>query len=609
TGQAPLVSVDTGSGQQYSQTNLIQRDVDESDLLKTDGKYLYIGVNPVYDYAYMSLSEQEGVKSATDLSAEVALSTVRIMSVDDSPTATEVSKISLPVSVHEIRGIYISQYDENSRASQILVIAQSYSDQIDRSGTYGFYNSVDSVVYAYDVSSPDVPVLSWNIEIQGSYVASRRLNDRLYFISNKYVQLTGFDPWDASRSGRSRNTRVVNNVSAEDVLPETFLNGSDAGFVKADDCLVPVEQSYSAAYGVGVMSILAIPYAEPEHTHASCTLESSHEIYVSNKAIYFSIGDYYKEKDTTLIHKIAFTETGLDYKASARVNGFTGWRNAQFRMSEHNDKLRVLTTEYDTNFLPVHKIHILEEDEVSRELKLISQLPNEIETIPIGKPGEDVYGVRFYGDYAYAVTYRRIDPLYVINLKDPEAPFVEGALELPGFSEYLHPIGDDLLLGIGRDVEEFDGGVGIQGIKIGLFDVSEKNNPVLLDELVIGSGGTYSPVLSDYKALTFLPGELEGDYRFAFPLLVYGDASGSSPRGYGSWLYSGLGMFEINRGDSITLVRKDVLKTSTSQNNDYDYTRISEARSVIINDNVHYVLDGKVWSASWGEVENVAEAQ
>lgn len=609
---APLVSAELGVAheyQQYSTTNLVQRGVDESDLVKTDGKSLFVGVNPDYEYRYVKDVGPDGLEYAGDFRFVDTPPVIRIMGVDETPAATESSIIKLPETITDIQGLYISQYDEQEHAKQILVVARSYPEKIVRSGRYGFYNSTDTIVYAYDVRATSAPVLQWTVGIQGDYVASRRLNDRLYLISNKFVQLTGFDPWDASTDGRRRNTRIVDNVTAEDVLPHTSLNGNDADFVVADDCLVPVEQSYSAMYGVGVMSVLAIPYAEPVKTAATCTLESSHEIYVSTRAIYFSIGDYYQEKDTTLIHKLAFTEAGLSYKASGRVDGFTGWRNTEFRMSEYNDKLRVLTTEYDDSFSPVHRIRILEEDEANSELKLIAQLPNDTQTTLIGKPDEEVYGVRFYGDYAYVVTYRTFDPLYVINLVDPAAPFVEGALELPGFSEYLHPIGDDLLLGIGRDVEESGSSISVKGIKLGLFDVSDKTSPVLLDEVIIGTGGTNSPVLSDYKALTLLSGEVEGGYRFAFPLQVYAETQDDSPRGYGSWSYSGLGMFEINQGETIVLNELGTLKTSSSKTTDYDDSDIYQARSVIIDNNVHYVLDGQVWSAPWGDVDSATEAQ
>ena len=117
-----------------------------------------------------------------------------------------------------------------------------------------------------------------------------------------------------------------------------------------------------------------------------------------------------------------------------------------------------------------HQLYILRESSTRPELEIVSTLPNDSRPEEIGKPNEALYGVRFLGDVAYAVTFERIDPLYAIDLSIPADPFIAGELEVTGFSDFLHPVTDDLLLGLGRSAEG--------GIKVELFDVSSIAQPL-----------------------------------------------------------------------------------------------------------------------------------
>jgi len=127
--------------------------------------------------------------------------------------------------------------------------------------------------------------------------------------------------------------------------------------------------------------------------------------------------------------------------------------------------------------------------------------------------GERIYSVRFVGDVGYVVTFRQMDPLFVIDLSNPANPVVKGELKIPGFSNYLHPVGPGRLLGIGRDTQEMfvknkDGveevvGIREYGIKLSLFDVSDMYNPKEIDVLIIGDQSTYSSVLHNHKAFMY----------------------------------------------------------------------------------------------------------
>ncbi len=113
----------------------------------------------------------------------------------------------------------------------------------------------------------------------------------------------------------------------------------------------------------------------------------------------------------------------------------------------------------------------------------------------LGK-GERIYAVRYIGDTGFVVTFRQVDPLYTLDLSDPQRPRVAGELKVPGYSAYLHPVADGLLLGVGQDATEQGRRTGVQ---LSLFDVSDLAKPVRLDQEALGEG-SYTEVESDHKA-------------------------------------------------------------------------------------------------------------
>jgi uncharacterized secreted protein with C-terminal beta-propeller domain len=160
------------------------------------------------------------------------------------------------------------------------------------------------------------------------------------------------------------------------------------------------------------------------------------------------------------------------YRASARVPGFV---LNSYALSEFKGDLRVATTEeapWDAQGESSSRLTVLRQD--GPALKPVGAVGG------LGK-GQRIYAVRYLGDKAFVVTFRQIDPLYAIDLSDPTAPKVRGALELPGYAAYLHPITNDLLLGIGREGA---------GLKASLFDVSDLSAPKLVSSLALGSGGS-----------------------------------------------------------------------------------------------------------------------
>ena len=188
---------------------------------------------------------------------------------------------------------------------------------------------------------------------------------------------------------------------------------------------------------------------------------------------------------------------------SESVSGalYTGG-HADFRVSEYEGVLRLITTRWtsDEDDAFEHLLYILKPDSAAPELERLAVLGDSPDQ-QIGKPNEDLYGVRFKGPRAYLVTFERIDPLYVLDLSDPENPAIVGELEVPGFSDLLHEVSPELLLGLGRSADQMP--------KLELYDISDVSAPVSqsLIELGVGWDWAYSPAQYNRYALTYLAGD------------------------------------------------------------------------------------------------------
>ena len=192
----------------------------------------------------------------------------------------------------------------------------------------------------------------------------------------------------------------------------------------------------------------------------------------------------------TAIYKIKLDKMDIDYIASGFVPGNL---LDQFSMDEHKGNLRVATTTGNNWWFGMSS-------ESSNNMYVLDDDLDIIGSVEGLAPGERVYSSRFMGDKAYMVTFRQVDPLFVMDLSDPKNPEVLGELKITGVSEYLHPYDEDHIIGIGREATE-EGR--FLGMKISLFDVSDVANPIEVAKIEIGDRGTRSDALNDHKAVLF----------------------------------------------------------------------------------------------------------
>jgi hypothetical protein len=232
-------------------------------------------------------------------------------------------------------------------------------------------------------------------------------------------------------------------------------------------------------------------------------------------------------------------------------------------------------------------------------LALVGELPNAKRPEPLGKPGERLYASRFLGNKGYLVTYRLTDPLYVLDLADPTDPKIAGSLEVSGYSDYLFPLNDSLLLGVGKDAAA-DGTLGdgrmawYQGVKVALIDISQPSKPIEADRLIIGKRGTDATVLQDHHGIAIQIAN--GQAKVAMPVKVHQTPTAymyGVPSDYYGFTRNEMAKFEVN-------LSQKKITTKTSLPSSMKSERwIGNDRAVIYMDQVHYYQNGTWVSGTW----------
>jgi len=437
----------------------------------------------------------------------------------------------------------------------------------------------------YDLSDKSAPALETQVTIDGVFVESRRIGNTVYIVSRYAPQVPGIVYSPTTATEVTQNETVLANTSLDDMLPKIIIDGVSQTLVDPENCYLDNDDRIPA-YPV-ITSVTAVPVDNPGAFVNTCYNGEVYGVYVSENALYFPqvVGYELPDQIKTRIHKFGLAGSQMTYRGSADISGQV-WRGGQadFRMSEHNGDLRVLSSEYTMSNIDFvdHHLYILRESRTAPELEIVSSLPNTAHPEPIGKPNEQLYGVRFLGDRAYAVTFLQVDPLYVFDLADPADPRIAGELRVTGFSDFLHPVSEELLLGLGRDVG---------GVKLELFDVSNLAAPVSRGAVTIGGQSAYSEAQYDRHAFTY-QADINGVDRLTVPVSQYFDVNGQ-------WTYElGLHMFEIR--DKLTPALSSLIEVGRilpPASTDFPYA--DRSRAFIHDDTVYYVQDENVWAAFW----------
>jgi hypothetical protein len=563
----------TASPGQFSGTYTQEVRVDELDAVRYDGVHLYIA--PQRHMSCCFVADPLASVAPPPLPAPRA---IRILKTDPvNATATQVGSIALESGV-SVQGLYVT----GDRA--VALTSEAYFGSFGRFWTgLPFWAPAHFGLRIYDVANPAAPRTLFVATMDGVFVESRRIGDRVYVVSRHTPRLL----LDAAQRA------AVDATPLASLLPQITFDGVTRPLVDPARCYVTTDDSDGPA--AVITSITVIPVLNPAAWTTTCYNEEAYGVYVAEQSLYLtqyrlapSPQPQGAATTKTRIHKFDIAGTAPVYRGSAEVDG-AAWSGGQsdFRLSEFNGQLRIMTTEFSGDIADNqdHRLFVLRQRSNAPELEIVAQLPNSRRPEEIGKPNEALYGVRFLGNRAYAVTFERIDPLYVIDLSDSSDPRIAGSLELPGFSDFLHVVSDGVLLGLGQ--------AATGGVRLALFDVSTLGRPRELGGITLGGRGSSSEAQYDRHAFTYLADAPGGD-RFAIPVNLF------SEDGRFRFQESALNLFEIrNKGTPNLATLHGVGKLIATGSGQPQATPIGRSRSFIHDNTVFHVADDEVRAAKW----------
>lgn len=590
-------------GLDFSATNIQVQGVDEADIVKTDGNYIY----------YVSGQNLYIISSYPAEEAKI----ISQIKFESQPLDIYLKGDSLLVFGNDYSGYDGMAYRELS------YIVRPMSSKV--------------FLQAYNISDRLNPVKVKDIKMDGSYFNSRLIGDYVYFLVNNYNYYGGGLP-KISYQGQDLNFDCQSGTKCSPTNIYYFDDYYNNGFgltnvlsfkitdfeseLQNNFYLLPAGQNlyvskeniyltytkYLDEYEVETEALSEIIYPRlleddkkiiDEINSVSENILSLSEkrakirrildLYINflslperdalEKELKNKITEKYPnildELEKTIIHKLAVFEGSIEPIFMAEVSGTV---LNQFSMDEFDGFFRIATTRNQTwsRFVEertdsYNNLYVLDSDlEPAGQIKSLAE-------------GERIYSVRFMGNKAYIVTFKQVDPLFSIDLKDPYNPKVLGELKIPGFSNYLHPYSEDVLIGFGKDTEESsDGRVVTGGLKMSLFDVSS-NEPKELDSYIIGDSGSESVALYDHRAFLFS----KDKNILAVPAILRKKINNDS---WGDVYFNGLLIFSIVDNK---IVLKGQIDHFNSDLLNEDYYDNSVKRSLYVKD-YFYSLSGKL---------------
>ena len=616
TSTVPVPS--TGAAPDYSTTNIQVQGVDEADIVKTDGTYLYV------------------------------VSGQRIFIIEAYPaeTARLLSTIELQGQPQELfinKGrlvVFGNQWPEQPEPVPYTVAEVMPASPTSYLPGRFFPYSSKAFAKVYDLSDPEQPKLKQDITLDGDYVDSRMIGQWVYVVINSPAALvedevmlpvlskngkaSRIKPQDISYSddvvdyGYRFTTILALQTQQDNTAPaqKVFLTGqtqtiyvspnaiyttyakqlSQLDFMDtAIDSIIP-----SLPFGVA-NNVKAIQRSDKQKSaqfqaieetlsaHLE-TLSSDQQLRLEQtfeKAMQNTIRAKAKDMQQTLVHKIAIKNGEITHVASGSVPGHA---LNQFSMDEHNGFFRIATTTgelfWNDELKSANHVYVLDE-----KLHIVGRLEDLA-------PGERIYSARFMGERAYLVTFKKIDPLFVLDLSQPSNPRILGKLKIPGYSDYLHPYDENHIIGIGKETMEAEEGdfAWYQGMKLAIFDVSDVTRPKEKAKVIIGDRGTDSYALNDHKAFLF---NRERGLLVIPVLLAEIDETqypeGVPPFTYGDFTFQGAYVFDVDVDGFALKGRVTHLKGDELLKSGYYFdSSASIKRSLYIGDVLYTVSDRTV---------------
>ncbi|MCX6820930.1 MAG: beta-propeller domain-containing protein [Candidatus Aenigmarchaeota archaeon] len=590
---------DANKADDHSQTNVQIAGVDEADIVKNDGRYIYVA---------------SGYGSA-----------VAIVDAYPAETAKVVSNFTVDGTVS---GLFVD-------GDRLVVIFNNYTygpapltgigAMIDIMPRYS--GSSYTVVRTYDITDRANPAVVKESSVEGSYYDSRMIGSYVYLIAQKSIYYGGGSiAMPSVRTAGAERAVAASEIyyspyqdssyTFTTVLAENVQDASAAASTKTL-LLGYSESMYVSPYSIYLVSQKRMDYKQvfdrivdevilpsvPADVQAKITVirDSSSNVYDKENQIQQALQDYYgtlgpeegaavvsamearyqsvyagiaKDYEKTVVHRIAIAGAEITYVASGEVPGTV---LNQFSMDESADgHLRIATTsgQWAGTGSTTNNMYVLDPT-----LNVVGSLEDLA-------AGERIYSVRFIDNRAYMVTFRQIDPLFVIDLSDPQAPAVLGYLKVPGVSDYLHPYDDTHVIGVGR---EADAQGHVLGVKLSLFDATDVANPTEISKYVVSGDWSWSEASYEHKAFLF-----SRDKQLLVIPVQLTDNNGTD---YTSW--QGVYVFNVNLQDGITLKGRVTHANETAaQGKDMPYYYNPQVRRSLYIDNVLYTVSDSLVKAN-----------
>lgn len=497
-------TLDSTAGEVVAGTNTVEDDVDEADIIKTDGQRIVTLRDGILRVTVLDDDPGlDGVVVLRDLGSDLSMyllgDTVTIIGSDPYASSYYYDAQSMPDMGMEAPlsgGVALTQVDISDATAPRII------DSARVQGSLQSTRAVGGRIHAVITSdSPDIlPRMSRG---EGATTTVGGCEDVRYETPLDDPTEPSEEPADpAQQPAEPAEEPVVRSENPTEPAPMDTTESTTT--TTTTDATTPVSPTTINSPTVSILSFTNLS----DGIDPTVITGSGGIVYGSTESIYLASPLWDRGADGTAIHRFALNPQGpVDYVGSAVI---PGQPLNEFSLSEHDATLRVVTIIEPLMVEPVWSDELDTADIAiapSRDQR--STRVTTLRTSDMAEsghlddlaPGESLRAVRFIGTMGYVVTFEQVDPLFAIDLQDPTNPVVLGELEIPGFSEYLHPIGNGLLLGIGRSVDPVS--QSDEGLKISLFDVSDPRAPGELDAMTIRDA--YSIVSNDHHAFTWDP--------------------------------------------------------------------------------------------------------
>ena len=432
----------------YSKTNVQVENVDEADIVKTDGDYIYyISNNNIYILKADSL----------ELISKIVFEENENKQFNPSELYINKNKLIILGSTYEASQRKMNII-EDTITDRVNVLEKNYT-----------------VAKVFNIEEKSNPIEERAVMIEGTYVTSRMIKDNIYFISQKGIYYyDGLKDDDILPCYRDTSSKVKEEkIECTDIA---YFGNSDS-------------YCYTLVGGFNIN--------KNEELCVETFLGNSGETYASENNLYIIVENYNNHyvAEKSKIYKFELNDGKVLLKCNGEVDGYIG---NQFAVDEYNGYLRVATT------IPKLRNEESYDIETTTKLTIFDSDLNQVSSIDDLAKEEKIYAVRFMGDIGYIVTFEEVDPLFVIDLSDPLSPQVKGELKIPGYSSYLHPYDENYIIGIGYNTKQNKyGDITTDNIKMTMFDISNLENPIEMFSVNVGNSYSYSDLFYNHKSLFY----------------------------------------------------------------------------------------------------------